>query len=423
MQFQFSVLSLIVLFGLGQALFLGLASLVSGPGPRISRRLLTAFLCTLAIGLANGLYYETGFYEQLSFFIGLPVSLQFLVAPLLWYYVRALNEEGFRLGPGSLFHLLPALICLLLQLPFLLEGSFYKMALMYTWLHDFRPNDDYLVRFWFELALPVQAAIYLGLVWHRIRTHEQQIRELFSNIDYLTLAWLRKVVVAFALGMTGLVLSWILLIAGYQMNGVILCVPLANCLMVYYLSWHALTRNQRPLRLTSLPLPAPLVVPTDSAPADHPKYQKSKLSIEYCRRILDDLDRLLIHKKPYLDYDLTLVGLADQLRISRNHLSQVLNQHLKTTFYDYINRFRLKEVAARLVDQTYAELGIIDIASDCGFNTKSTFNKAFKEWYGVSPSEYRAGLRCPRNAGTEGDKGVPPSGRPKPKPPMAAARS
>ena len=91
--------------------------------------------------------------------------------------------------------------------------------------------------------------------------------------------------------------------------------------------------------------------------------------------------------RPFTDPDLTLAVLADRLKTSRNNLSQVLNQRLGTTFYDYINRWRIQAAASRLRDDQ--ETGILDVALDCGFKSKSTFNKAFKTHFSVSPSEYR----------------------------------
>ena len=429
-----SISAALILPGLAQALLLAVASFQSGPGTRLSRQLFAAFVACLAVGMANGFYVESGLYALFSQLLGFPMSFQFLAAPLLWLYVCSLTEADFRLRGLHLLHLLPFLICLILELPIAFESGLWRMILFHSWLNDFRPNSDYFARFWFEATVPLQAGCYLVLVTRRIRRHERLIREFYSNIDNLTIAWLRQVVVAFALGMVGLAAGWVLLFAGIRMNGFFLAAPLAWSALVWYLSWLALTRNQTILGAEpALPITADVPAQSDTGSAiakpltadssGPTKYEKNLLPAEYCRRIERDLAQLMERQKPYLECGLTLVSLASKLRVSRNHLSQVLNQHLETSFYDYVTFFRLKEVSSRLTDPDAQGQSIIDIASDCGFNTKSTFNKAFKEWYGVSPSEYRAGLRCPSHAGVPGDKGIPRTGQLKPMPPAPGARS
>ncbi|HTH14491.1 MAG TPA: helix-turn-helix transcriptional regulator, partial [Spirochaetia bacterium] len=141
--------------------------------------------------------------------------------------------------------------------------------------------------------------------------------------------------------------------------------------------------------------PRPVAAPEAEPGEPKTKYEKSTLPDEVAARILRRLEQTMTAEKPYLDPDLTLDGLAGQLRTSRNHLSQVLNHSLGTTFYEYVNRFRIKEAAEKLIGPDAKVHDILTIAADCGFHSKSTFNKVFKAWYGVSPSEYKRGLRYP----------------------------
>jgi AraC-like DNA-binding protein len=402
MYVNFTVLSLFLFLGICQALFLAAVSLRSGSEGGTAHRLLAGLLVTLALSTGNGFFYQTELYEDLGWVIGLPLMFQFLVGPVFWLYVRSLTEPGFRLRAADALHLLPALAYLVLALPFLSAGSLYKMVLMYSWLHQERPIGEYLSNFWYELALPVQTAAYLVLVGLRLRDHERRIRDQFSSVDHLTLAWLRRVVAVFALGLVGVSLGYGLILAGVQLSGALLCAPLANTVVVYYFSWVS-TRGASP----QVPAdPRPVAPPEPEAGEPKAKYGKSTLPEEFASRILRRLEQTMTTEKPYLDPDLTLDTLAGQIRASRNHLSQVLNHSLGTTFYEYVNRFRIKEAAERLIGPASGHQDILTIAGDCGFHSKSTFNKVFKAWYGVSPSEYKRGLRCPPLNGVEGDRGI-----------------
>ena len=92
--------------------------------------------------------------------------------------------------------------------------------------------------------------------------------------------------------------------------------------------------------------------------------------------------------KPYLNNELTLPMLAEQLEISTNNLSQILNEGFGENFYKFINRYRIEESQRLLQDPALAHFNILGIAFEAGFNSKATFNKTFKEIVGISPSTF-----------------------------------
>jgi AraC-like DNA-binding protein len=81
--------------------------------------------------------------------------------------------------------------------------------------------------------------------------------------------------------------------------------------------------------------------------------------------------------------------LADQLKVSMHHLSQVINEQYGLNFSDFINQYRIEEMKTKLTNTRYHHFKIEQIAFDTGFNSKSTFQAAFKKFTGRTPSEYR----------------------------------
>ena len=59
------------------------------------------------------------------------------------------------------------------------------------------------------------------------------------------------------------------------------------------------------------------------------------------------------------------------------------------SFFDFINSYRVEEVKKQLADTAMANRNILGIALDCGFNSKATFNTAFKKFTGMTPSAYQ----------------------------------
>jgi AraC-like DNA-binding protein len=105
----------------------------------------------------------------------------------------------------------------------------------------------------------------------------------------------------------------------------------------------------------------------------------------YLKKLADLMDR----ERPFLDGNLTLPMVAKNLGISPDLLSQTLNGRLGQSFVDYINRRRIAEVQKLLVDPHSRHKSIMALAFEAGFNSKTAFNRVFKQSVGITPSEFR----------------------------------
>ena len=119
------------------------------------------------------------------------------------------------------------------------------------------------------------------------------------------------------------------------------------------------------------------------------KYKNSNLSEEtkqeYIQKILDYMQT----ERPYLNPELTIQDLSNQLNITRHHLTEILNNDLGKNFFTFINDYRVDEVKKRLLNPKFEHLTIVAIAFDSGFNSKSTFNSIFKQITEKTPSKWR----------------------------------
>ena len=104
-------------------------------------------------------------------------------------------------------------------------------------------------------------------------------------------------------------------------------------------------------------------------------------------RLATQLNNYAKEHKPWLNPKLSLYDLANDLDITSHQLSSLLNDHLKTNFYDYINHYRIEEVKKRLKNNSN-QFTILAIALECGFNSKASFNRIFKQKTGNTPSEF-----------------------------------
>jgi AraC-like DNA-binding protein len=119
------------------------------------------------------------------------------------------------------------------------------------------------------------------------------------------------------------------------------------------------------------------------------KYEKSALSEEVEDAVLGKLNRLLEAEKPYLDSDLSLPKLAARLDTSPHNLSQLLNDRLGQTFFDWLATYRIAEAQRLLNEAATTNLKIDEIAERVGYNSPSAFHTAFKRLTGQTPAQYR----------------------------------
>ena len=127
---------------------------------------------------------------------------------------------------------------------------------------------------------------------------------------------------------------------------------------------------------------------TDEA-GEKQKYEGYQIDDEIAVAYAKEAKELMEKEKLYRNPDLTLPKLAKKLGLSANTLSQVLNGYCGQTFYNFVNSYRLEEVAAMMRDPKFDNKSVLELLLEAGFKSKSTFNPIFKKWTGKTPSEYR----------------------------------
>ena len=119
----------------------------------------------------------------------------------------------------------------------------------------------------------------------------------------------------------------------------------------------------------------------------------ANVSDEELDKLKVKLNQILEHEKRYLDEDLTLTTLAQQLDTTDKKLSTLLNQYINTNFYDLINSYRIEAVKEKMSLTAFDGLTLLGIAYESGFKSKTSFNRIFKKETGKSPSEFKKSLQ------------------------------
>lgn len=302
--------------------------------------------------------------------------LIFVVGPCVWLYVRRLTMNAAPQGWRAALNFVPAALGILLLLPFHFISSEQQRALLTEELSDGARSVDPII----GIAV-VHILVYWLASLFTLRAYARGLKNEYSSVEKRRFRWL-----AWVLGVSvAMWLFWLLGLAlrtGWAAWLDLLAVPLG----LYVLAFAGL-RQPAVFAEPRAALPAqPRPPATDAGAA---RYARSGLDSARAGALRAKLEAFMELEKPWLENDLTLTQLAQRLETSSHHLSQLLNEDLGETFFDYVNRRRVTEVQRCLADPAYASQTLLAVALASGFNSKAAFNAAFKKHTGLTPSQFR----------------------------------
>ncbi|MGB5287432.1 MAG: helix-turn-helix domain-containing protein, partial [Ignavibacteriaceae bacterium] len=311
-----------------------------------------------------------GIYTSLHIPIFLFTPLKFLVGPVYYMYSLVLIGKKRKLVLKDSVHFIPFLLCFINYLD-------YYLTLISFYLGNRAGEFDFILGLngYYYMALEImQTGIYVFLVFYLLKQTESRLRNHRSGIELIKISWLKKLNVVFILyQLVKLSALYFMIQIKYEVE-IEFILALSLSAIIYFIGYNSIN--------------LPEVFTTESLNGFQPKYEKSSLTQEQISVISKTLTQLMDFEKPYLKPDLKLSELASLLSVSSNHLSQYLNQELKTNFYDYINYYRIEEAKKRLIDPENTNYTILAIAYDSGFSSKASFNRIFKKHTGTTPSNY-----------------------------------
>jgi AraC-like DNA-binding protein len=131
------------------------------------------------------------------------------------------------------------------------------------------------------------------------------------------------------------------------------------------------------------------IIVSVEASQTHTKYSGSRLTDSEAKQYAGKLTDYMKSAKPYLNPDLSLPQLATELNISSHYLSQVINEQFNLNFFDFVNGYRVEAFKKKVTDPEFRNYSLLGIAFECGFNSKSAFNRIFKQASGITPSQFK----------------------------------
>jgi len=348
---------------------------------KIRFQYLMVFYLAHLVSVIDDIYWLSDSWEQVPQLTNVYTPFLYLLAPAFYCYLQNLiapqTHTKFKLWS---YHWLGFILALVLCLPYYFLDSTTKLERLMAPSGTLEHIGMITIGAQTALLLYIPFSfIYLVMALRLVAKNLTNIKSFFSNIENKDLSWIRWMVIilmiALAFSVVQLFLpdsytdteSWELVYAVFGYSWLTL--------------FAALTSRQSAIRIDQAQSP-----PDSSQPAKAEKYRKSQLGqkeIEHIKKqLIDAMEILKLHRRP----GLTLRNLADEISISQNKISQVLNNHLDKGFYDFVNGWRIQDACSIMQKQSKS---ILEIAYEVGFNSKSTFNTSFKKHTSLTPTQYK----------------------------------
>jgi len=310
-------------------------------------KVLVIFFAFQTLGIISWILRKYNIYPDIS---NILFVFELVWAPSLFLYAEALTKQRAKPGIYWFYHGIPFL--------FFLVYAMLRLAIELP-----SPPIDLVVSI--QVIGYNLAGLYILVRYHR------RVKENFSKDEADIRNWVAVVLLGYALAC---LIPPIAYYIGIYQNQTIMVKEVISFLpfLIFYniLFFNAIGN---PVIIHEIP--------------KEEKYLGSQLTNVTAKQYLEKLNQVVESERCYLEPELTLGGLSKISGISSRYLSQIINQHKNKSFYDYINGLRTDYACKLLV--TDSKKTILEILFESGFNSKTSFNTAFKKHTGLTPSQYK----------------------------------
>lgn len=335
---------------------------------RQANSLLGALLLLISLASLNIYLLETRFFLSSKAWRVIGAAVPFIVTmpigPLLYFYIRSSLNHNFKLTRKDYFHFTPAFLDIIPNVVAVMyaivtgadmtnTNSFWKVF-----------TDEYNIYIDIPRWISVSAYLILSIRFLRISNNLVEIHQY---------GWLKQLTHIFL----GFQIIWFAHLIPYIM-------PMYRHALLEQVGWYPV---YIPLTVLVYWLGIQGYFSSQTAYSVK-KVSTSSLSPEIISAVVVALQNAMGSSRLYLSPSLNLSSVASHLSVPPKTISAVLNQHMKKSFNEFVNHYRIEEFKKRVGSLEYEHLTITGLAFECGFNSQATFQRTFKQSTGMSPSEF-----------------------------------
>jgi AraC-like DNA-binding protein len=334
-------------------------------------------------------WYSQQPYRNILFYI--PFQQLFLIPPVLYFYFKTLLDKSFRFSTKEYIHFIPATIYLIYSIVIFITD---KVILNKDYFYADGEDKDFSS--WYQIAGLFSLIYYLIQSLKTYYQYKTITYNVLSFADSIMFKWAKRFLIAFLILISIRVLFFIVN-PEWDEFGRKFWYYVCFSILFYYMSISGYTNSI--LSLTSFkdsPLNSDIAfkfeVANNIETAD-PLASSNNQKLE--ENEIPDLDtwkgkieNLMMVDKMYENPELVISDLGNLLGTHSKKISQVINQGFNMNFNDFVNHHRIKALLQKIEKGEHSVQTLLSLAYECGFNSKSTFNRAFKRATLLNPREY-----------------------------------
>jgi len=378
---EFSYLKIIAIITVFILLLLIFFLLTVKSNKKLSNNLFAGYLLINAIDISGFFLAEniTVNYPNLEIFRW---TLCLLSMPLLFLYVLTICYTDFRLKWKHLLHFTLFILFNLALVPRIYLAN--NVAKKYFFKHHFETTE----MLFFQSLIELQYLFYIVAIITVLKKFKAIYLENYTNPSTAVYKWLSQMLIVFVIDHYFSTLRNLLRYTEYH-SFLVSVNALGGIIALLVTCWFVLNALHHPELFTGINSNLQTVkklisknktsskkgIPPDENPEINSKIASIKQHMSMA--------------KPYLDPSLTIHDLANQINIPVSELSILINVYLNQHFFDFVNHYRIENAMEILRNHSKKELTILQTLDKVGFNSKSSFNTAFKKHTSVTPTQYR----------------------------------
>ncbi len=342
---------------------------------KLSNKLLASFLIITAIDISVFFYHN---------FIELPPSIEMFRIqissfkdPFLFLYILSVIYSDFKLKAKHIFLLSPWIVSILILIPnFFLASKTNQIQFLSNYTEtseaQFISGMNRIVEF-----LYIIAELYYLLRYRKLLLENYTSKEAFYYYH-----WLKQLIIFILVGQALTSIKSIVRDSGnYDINAVNIFRIILLSFGLFFSFWLVFKALISPKLFRGIAITLRL----SKEMASQNDSGNKTVQNEQIQQVKD----FMIKEEPFLDASLTVKSLSEKIDIQHRELSILINQELGQHFFDFINKYRIEKAMSILKDPSKKKHTVLEILYEVGFNSKSSFNTAFKKHTGTTPTAYR----------------------------------
>lgn len=375
-----SILSFITKVGAFNGFLLTIIFATYRKGNIRANRFFALILAVLTLRLIELSFHISGTIWKVPFLAGSTPPLLFLIGPAFWLYTKRLWNGDFKLKFVHLTLLLPFVWSFWRSSNWIFYDTTQKTALL-KHTEPWSQNEISTLQFINFGILILHTAIYLALVVRDLRRYKNAIEDKSSNnIDINKFRWLKRLTTGLFLYVIGFFITMVLLATTDSYD--ILIDRGWIVILTFFVHSVGFLAIQQP-QFLGLEEEKQSVIPPPE------KYVSSPLEGTKAEELFQELNTLMKQNKLFRNPGLKASEIAEQLNIPMYQLSHLLSLKSEFNFFEFVNNYRVEEAKELLLNSDNKHLTILAIGMEAGFNSKSSFNRAFKKNTGKTPSDFK----------------------------------